>query len=93
MRTTYASKLLGEEPARKEQVLEKAERPDCASLSAEMQLGYFGHLIRRPKDSPIWGTSYDAYLKQERLRGVNREGTPRELWSVGVPSLALDVWA
>eukprot|EP00969_Alexandrium_andersonii_P293511 12973716-Alexandrium_andersonii.AAC.1 len=90
VRSTYGSKLLGEGPTTNKEVLRMASVSPLGSHIRALQLGYLGHILRKPPQDPLRNMVFDRLLNSRKLGGPRRDGAPRELWADRIMSLALE---
>eukprot|EP00969_Alexandrium_andersonii_P293737 12982813-Alexandrium_andersonii.AAC.1 len=57
-----------------------------------LQLGYLGHILRKPPQDPLRNIVFDRLLNSRKLGGPRRDGAPRELWADQIMSLALETF-
>ena len=81
IRTTYASKQMGEEPVTNQEVARRAaERP----LSAKVQLKrlqLLGHVLRQDGRDPMRAAAFDRFGHPRELGGAGRVGGVRSEWT------------
>ena len=91
IRSTYASKLIGEEPLTNQKVAQIAQaRPLSAELT-KMRYQLLGHVLRRTGDDYMRAVSYDRFGQPMTLGGVNRHGGMRKCWAPEVMASAVQV--
>ena len=81
IRSTYASKLIGEEAVTNQQV---AHRAGAKPLSAELnKLRYklLGHVLRRSGEDPLRATTYDRFGQPKAIGGTRRQSKMRKSWA------------
>ena len=84
IRTTYASKLLGEEPVTNYEVATRAGVKPLSIELRKMRYQLLGHILRRGGDDPARAATYDRYAQVKALSGTNRWGGTRKHWATEV---------
>eukprot|EP00969_Alexandrium_andersonii_P023517 1026810-Alexandrium_andersonii.AAC.1 len=71
---------MGTRPITNREVLARSKQPPFVCHLRYLQLGYFGHVLRRKPWGPIRSIVFDRFLGPRVLAGTRRPGVPRPSW-------------
>ena len=81
IRSTYASKIIGEPPTTNQEVAHMAGAKPLSAELTKMRYQLLGHVLRREGADPMRAATYDRFGQPKTLAGVNRHGRMRMCWA------------
>jgi len=80
IRTTYASRLLGEAPITNQEVARRASLKPLSCAITRARLKLLGHVLRRSAEDPVRAVVFDRRGHPRVLGGTARRGPPKIKW-------------
>ena len=88
IRSTYASKVVGEEAVTNREVARRAGEIPLSTQVQRMQYKLLGHVLRQEGSNPMRAISYDRLGQPRKLGGKNAQSKSRTSWTDWVMSSA-----